>query len=93
MTKSSGFRDMIESCEIFARRDDEQEGGSYSLFAADHDIIWVNISPAKFTDEEIARLEELGWHSNLPDQDGVYDEETAKGAVYDWDCFHSYRYA
>ena len=89
MTKSSGFRDMIESCEIFARHDND----SYSLFAADHDIIWVNIDPNLFTEEELARLDELGWTANRPEQDGPYDDETDTGAVYDWECFHSYRYA
>ena len=87
---ASGFQDMIESCEIFARHDGE---GSYSVFAADHDILWVNLDPNLFTEEERASLLELGWHANRPEEDGMYDDETDSGAVYDWECFHSYRYA
>jgi hypothetical protein len=46
----------VEGFGIFHKYD------GYQDLSAEHDVIYAGPDPAKVSDEDVARLEELGWH-------------------------------
>ena len=51
-----GFDAIIEACEIFKKYSDTPHP-----FHCEHDQLYVNVSPEEVADEDIDRLDELGF--------------------------------
>jgi|WetSurSiteA1Bulk_404760.scaffolds.fasta_scaffold409074_2 hypothetical protein len=52
------WKGMAEAFEIFSRYATEDDGGST---AAEHDEIYAGPSPSVMSEEDMIRIEELGW--------------------------------
>lgn len=53
------YDEMIEALKIFDKYEHIQ------ALSAEHDIIYAGPSPSQVTDEDVTRLEELGWHAEM----------------------------
>lgn len=56
-TPTRGFLSLAEAFTILAKYND----GAY-VIDAEHDIIYTQVDADKVTDEDMIRLDELGWH-------------------------------
>jgi len=56
----NAWTDLIEAATVLAKH-----GDPVSPFHCEHDQLNVMADPAKFTAEEIARLDELGFHADM----------------------------
>lgn len=62
------FKEWIEALQIFAKYDD----GYCCPFSAEHDVVYIQVNPAKVSGDDIARLEELGFHADRDDLENFY---------------------
>lgn len=86
---SSGIADLLESMQIFSKYDN----GAYSPTNCEHDKISLfAANPYDVSEEDIKRLDELGWHQNArPDEYDKLDPEW-EPADHDEACFYSFRF-
>jgi hypothetical protein len=87
--KTSGIVDLIESMQIIAKYDN----GTYSPTNCEHDKITLcAVNPYDVSEEDIKRLDELGWDQNAyPNR---FDKEDPDWEPADRDeaCFYSFRF-
>ena len=61
------FKELAEVMTIFAKYSEE----GYML-GAEHDVIYVYVNPEKVSEEDIKRLDELGFHADTDDLENFY---------------------
>lgn len=63
------FKEWIEALTILAKYTDDEE---CCMFSAEHDVVYINMRPARVSKPDIERLEELGFHADYDDLENFY---------------------
>ena len=70
----ASIKDLIDGLTLLAKY--EEKGNEAQINGADHDIIYGGGEPLKWSEEDRARMDVLGWHvynfDNYDDEKGEY---------------------